>query len=441
MIKEKKKKTKYNFKKSTKQIVFEYLRTVFFSCIFALIITTSLTLHARNEMIQNIYAENGNRQKLEREQALELITQSDLLTGLSAKTYSMCMHIGDLYEAAGDYKDAQIAYEYAIQKAKPGAYKAYYKLIYVLLEQEKFSAVEDILANIKDKTDKSLVKFKTRAYIVKGDKYYSIGKFLSAAKAYEQANFYYNKFEKKDHVVEESIQNRIVNSYIQVADIMVKSGYNSDAVRFLQKAEKYSPKDFQVRYKLAIVLSDSAPEKSVEYLDKLLEEKPQEIDYSIYGRALMKAANIADLDDRPTQAKYYRYKIHSIDLFVNRKVVYKNDIEVNLKSFSAKKVLFTYPLKATYEFTNVSNVDIIKLYADFELLLNGKVQEAITKEISNKKKPLYASNIEPNAVNVAFNKKIFTRKELENYTIRILLYKDPKYKTLVSEITIPRKSF
>ena len=441
MIKEKKKKSKYNYKKSKKQIVFEYLRTVFFSCLLALILTTSLTLHARSEMIQNIYAENESRQKMEREQALELITKTDLLQGMSTKTYSMCMHIGELYEAAGDYKDAQIAYEYAVQKAKPGVYRPYYKLIYVLLEQEKFADVEAILSNIKDKTDKNLIKFKTRSYIVKGDKYYSIGKFLSAAKAYEQAEFYYNKFAKKDHVVEDSIKNRIVNSYIKTADVMVKSGYNSDAVRFLKKAEKYSPKDFNVRYKLAIVLSDSDPEKSVEYLDELLEEFPQEIDYSIYGRALMKAANIADLDDRPTKAKYYRYKIHSIDLFVNRKVVYKNDIEVSLKSFSVKKVLFTYPLKAIYEFTNVSNIDIVNLYADFELLANGKHQETITTMVSNKKKPLFASNLEPNTVNVAFNKKIFTKKELENYTIRIYLYKDAKYKTLVSETTIPTKSF
>ena len=43
----------------------------------------------------------------------------------------------------------------------------------------------------------------------------------------------------------------------------------------------------------------------------LLEECPQNIDYGVYNRALMKSANIADLEGRTTEAKYYRYKIHN----------------------------------------------------------------------------------------------------------------------------------
>ena len=58
---------------------------------------------------------------------------------------------------------------------------------------------------------------------------------------------------------------------------MVKTGLNSDAIRFLRKAESYAPNDFKIRYKLAIVLSDSDPEVAVEYIEKLLKEIPQEI--------------------------------------------------------------------------------------------------------------------------------------------------------------------
>jgi len=326
-------------------------------------------------------------------------------------------------------------------KAKPDTYKPYYKLLCVLLELEDFDSANALLTNVRDYTNKNLIKFKTRSYITMGDKYYSIGKFLSAAKSYEKADYYYNKFSKKDNKIEESIKERIINSYIQAADIMVKTGLNSDAVRFLKKAEKYNNKDFNIRYKLAIVLSDSDPEKSVEYLEKLLEEKPQDIDYSVYGTALMKAANIADLDGRTTQAKYYRYKIHSIDMFINRKVIYKNDLEVDLKSFKLNKVFFTYPLKATYSFLNVSNADIINLYADFVLTSKGKTIETISTAISDKNSPLLSYTFEPNLINIKFNKKFFTKKELENYTIKVFVYKDDKYKTLVTENSIPLKSF
>ena len=351
------------------------------------------------------------------------------------------MHVGELYEIAGDYKDAQRAYELAIEKSKPGNFAPFYKLICVLIAQKKFDDAESVLINIKDTNKKTLIKFKTRSYLTIGDKYYSIGKFLSAVKNYEKAEFYYNKFSKKDSIIMESICNRIINSYINAADILVKSGLNSDALRFLTKAEKYSNKDYRIRYKKAIILADYDPEKAIEYFETLLNEIPQEIDYGVYSSALMKASNIADLDNRPTQAKYYRYKLHSTDLFVQRKVVYKNDIEVNLKSFTLKKEFFKYPLKATYEFLNTSNIDIMNLTGDFVLLVNNKPVETITKTIANKNTPLYSYNIEPNLVNIKFKKKIFTKKELENYSIKIYLYKDNKFKTLVNEIRIPLKSF
>lgn len=441
MIKEKKKETKYNLKKSKTQIALEYLKTILCSFFVGVIITTGLAIHARNEMIKDIFASQQTQKILDRKIALEIITQTSLLKDLKNKTYSVCMQAGEICEIAEDFKDAQMAYELAIEKTKPNNYKPYYKLICVLVAQEKFKDSEAVLDNIKDVSNKDLIKFKTRSYITIGDKYYSIGKFLSAAKSYENAKFYYDKFSKKDKTIEESILKRIVNSHIHVADIMVKTGLNSDAIRFLKRAEKYSPNDFNIKYKLAIVLSDSDPEKSVEYLESLLEERPQDIDYSVYNTALMKSANIADLDGRPTKAKYYRYKIHSIDMFVNRKVVYKNDIETSLKSFNIKKVVFTYPIKAVYQFLNISNIDIINLKGDFVLCYNDKPVETITTMVANKKQPLYSYANKPNEVPINFVRKIYTKKELENYTIKIYLYKDEKYKTLISENSIPSKSF
>lgn len=441
MIKERRKSSKYYSRKTKKQIALDYVKTIMCSIFAAIIITTGLAIHARNEMIKDVIASQQNKKVLDRKLALQIITQTNLLKDLSSKTYSVCMQAGEIYEIAGDYSDAQKAYELAIKKAKAGAYKPYNKLIYVLVMQEKFKEADAVVDNIKDFADKRLIKFKTRAYLTIGDKYYSIGKFLSAAKTYERAAFYYNKFSKKDPVIESSINTRIVNSYVQVADIMVKTGLNSDAVKFLKKAEKYSPEDLNIKYKLAIVLSDSDPEKAVEYLERLLKEIPQNIDYGVYNTALMKAANIADLDGRPTEAKYYRYRIHSIDLFINRKVIYKNDIETTLRSFSVRKHLFNYPLKATYQFLNISNSDIFKLKGDFVLCYNDKPVETVTETIASKDSPMLCATEKPNDVSIKFNRKIFTKKELKNYTVKIYAYKDEKYKTLICENKLPARSF
>lgn len=433
MIKEKKKNSKYNYEKTKAQLFIEYVRTIFCSFLVALFISLGLTIKARNEMIRDIISMPKEQSEADRKLALEIISQTDLIKDLKNKNAQVCIHAGEIYETAGDYSNAQRAYELAIEKQKVINYNPYFSLVRVLVAQQKFDLADALLENIADKPDKKLIKFKARSYITIGDKYYSIGKFLSAAKKYEKAYFYYNKFSKKDSAVEESIKNRIINSYIEVADLMVKSGLNSEAVRFLKHAEALSPDSFNIRYKLAIILSDLDPEKSVEYIELLMSEAPQDIDYNVYNTALMKAANIADLDGRTTQAKYYRYKLHSIDLFIARKVIYKNDIEVRLQDFKIKKVLFRYPLKLSYEFLNVSSSNISNLNVDFVLCLKDKPVEIITKMIANKEKPLYGYAEKPFNIDVLFKKNIFTKKEFENYSVKIYLYKDKKFKTYIGE--------
>lgn len=439
MIKEKPIKSKYRIEKTKVQIIKEYFRTIVISLFIAFVITSSITLHARNEMTKNLFEPSSNKNSLDKQLAIQMIGNDDLTKDIQNKTYSVCMHVGDLYETIEDYQKAQFAYEQAILKAKNNNYKPYYKLITVLAIQSKFDEAREILDSIEDNYDKNLIKFKTRSYIIIGDKYYSTGKALSATKSYEKALFYYNKFSKKDKKIEEALNSRIVNSYVKVADIMVQSGLNSDAIRYLDKAEKYDSNNFNVKYKKAIVLSDLDPEKSIPYFEKLLKETPQYIDYGAFGVALMKAANIADLDNRSTQAKYYRYKIYSVDLFVNRKVIYKNDIDVTLKTCDIKKTFFTYPIKLTFLFENISNNDIVNLHGDFILLENDKEVEKITRNISDKNNPLVSYYDEPNLVYINFSKKIFTKKELENYKVLIYLYKDEKYKTAVAEFKLPIK--
>ncbi len=438
MIKEKRKEQK---EKKITQIVLEYGRTILISIVIACIFTTILTINARNEMIKNLYVNVEERQKIDEMVAKQLVNQADLSENLATKKYSICMNVGHIYETAKDYKNAQIAYELAISKAKQGIYTPYAKLTTVLIAQEKFKEAEQVIKSVPDVKNKDLIKFKTRSYIEMGDKYYSIGKFLSAAKNYEKAKFYYDRFSKRDKKVVESIQERIVNSYIETAGIMVKNGYNSDAVRFLKKAEQYKPNDFHIKYKLAIIYADYDPVISVEYFEQLLSKMPQEIDYSTYNKALMKAATIEDLSGNPTQAKYYRYKIHSVDLFVNQKVVYRNDLEVFLDAFNIRKTLFKYHLKGKFRLKNVSSNDIMKMSADFVLKQGNTIKESYTVECANRKKPLLSNGSETDEIEVRFGKNILTKRELALYTIDIYVYKDPKYKTLLGSFSVPEKSF
>lgn len=439
MIKEKAKKPRFEVKSKT-QIIQEYLRTVFLSFLVGLIFTMLLSFHARSEMIKQLYEDSSVKNKINTEIAKQLILKSDFLKDLQSKNYTICLQVGSLYESAGEFENAQKAYELALKKAGNGVYTPYYRLARVLILQGYLEEAQSLISSVKDISNVNLIKFKTRSYIEMGDKYYSLGKFLSAAKSYEKAEYYYNKFKNKDAVVEKSISDRIVNSYIETADVMVKSGKNSDAVRFLHKAEKYAPNNFKLRYRLAIIYSDLEPIKSVNYFEKLLQEEPQNIDYNVYSKALLKTANILELQGKLTEAKLYRYKMHSIDLFVNNKVIYKDDVDVLLDKFTVKKWLFTYRLRGVFRFKNVSHIDIKKMSVDFVLNRDGKVKEIKTFKCVEKGKPLYSNGGVTEDFTVVLGKNIFTQKELDQYSIDVYLYKDDKYKTLVYSIKIPTKN-
>ena len=135
MIKELPKKNKKS--KTIVQIVLDYVRTIMLSFFAALVFTTLLSIHARSEMIRNLYASFDEQQRMDRIMAQQIVAQSDLLETLSTKSYAICMQVGNLYETAGDYKKAQYAYELAVERSKHGNYKPYQKLAISLIEQEK----------------------------------------------------------------------------------------------------------------------------------------------------------------------------------------------------------------------------------------------------------------------------------------------------------------
>ena len=437
-----KKKTKHKPEITLAQELQGYLRTAGISFIVALIFTVLLSFHSRSEMIKNLYANKVDKIQIEKQIAQQIVNHADLTSALATKSFTVCLNVGDLYYAAGDYQKAEYAYYLAIQKASYRNFYAHQKYATVLIEQNKIKDAEKVLAEEPDLNNIKLIRFKTRVYIILGDKYYSESKFLRAAEAYEKANYYYNRLKKRDKIIHEAIYKRIVNSYIEAARVIIEKGASStDAARFLNKALKYDPDNLQIQYRLALIYADLDPILAIDYFEKLMAQIPQDIDYLAFTKALIKAANIMDIQNNPIQAKYYRYRIHSIDLYIKNKVVYKNDVSVELKSMKIKKVFFKYQLRTTYKFRNTSSEDLNKLFVDFVLKKDDKVKQTVVATCAGKKTPLYANDQEGKKIDVIYDKNIFTKRELQRYKVEIYLYKDPKYKTLVAEHEIPTKSF
>lgn len=438
MIKEKKK-IKKKKELTFAQEIASYIKTAVMSFLVAAIFTVLLSFHSRSQMIKNLYTEKETRSKIERQVAQQIVAHSDLTASLISKNYTVCMQVGNLYEMAGDYIKAEYAYHFAYDKAPIGNYQSHLKLITVLLAQNKIDDAIDILESVQDTNTLKLIRFKTRAYINLGDKYYSEAKFLKAANAYEQAYYYYSRLTKKDKIVKESIRKRIVNAYLETAGVIVKKGYNSDVARFLKKALEYDPKNLNIQYRLAIVYSDLDPIIALDYFEPLTEKIPQDINYDIYAKTLMKAANIMDIQGNGIQAKYYRYKIHTFDLYVNSKVVYKDDVDLLIEDFRVKKVFFTYKIKAKFKIRNLSSQNIPHLTAEFVLRNGSRERGKVVVKCATKKTPIISNGGESEDFDIKFGNKIFTKRELEKYYIDVYLYKDNKFKTLLTTFSVPAK--
>ena len=440
MIKEKKKKKKRRERTFLQEILI-CIKTAGISFLVAVLISSYLSYRAKQEMIKNLYVSREKRNMIEQKIAKQIVEHSDLISTLNEKNYAIAMQVGELYESAGDLANAEYAYYLATQKSPSGKYLSYLKLAIVLIAQNKIDDAEKVIASVVDTNSLSLIRFKTRAFIVLGDKYYSENKYLKAADAYEQAKYYYMRLKKVDKQVNESIRKRLVQSYLDTATVLIKNGYNSDAARFLKKALKYEPDNLNIQYRLAIVYADLDPIVSIDYFEPLIVKIPQEIDRNIFSNVLIKAANIMDIQGNSIKAKYYRYKIHTLDISAQNKVVYKEDIEVLMESFIIKKSFLTYKLMSKYTISNVSSLDIKKMSLEFVLRKGDKVREKVTVEnIVSKKHPLYSNGGKISDINIKFGKNIFSKRELEQYYIDIYAYKIPEYKTLVGTLKVPLKS-
>ena len=439
MIKEK---TKREPEITLKQELQGYIKTAGISFLSAVIFTVLLSFHSRSEMIKNLYSNRADRVQIEQQIAKQIVNHADLTSSLTSKNYAVCINVGDLYYAAGDLQRAEYAYHLALEKSPNGTFAAHQKFATVLITQNKTKDAEEVINDVPDINSLKLVRFKTRTYIILGDKYYSESKFLKAAEAYEKANYYYTRLKKRDRYIHESIKKRIVSSYIEAASVIIeKGGSSSDAARFLKKALKYDPDNLNIKYRLALIYADLDPILAIDFFEELMQKIPQEIDYLAFGKALIKAANMMDIQNNQIQAKYYRYRIHSLDLYTQNKVVYKNDINIDLKSLIVKKIFFTYQLRNTYKIKNVSTEDIKKLYVEFVLKKDDKVKQTVVVPCASKKLPLFANDTEGRRLDVVLGSKIFTKRELQHYTVDIYLYKDPKFKTLIGSHIIPQKSY
>ena len=127
-----------------------YIRTAAITFCAAFIVALMLIIHARTEMIKNLYTNKDEKIKIERQLAQQIVSHSDLTESLNDKSYSVCMQVGKLYETAEDYIKAEYAYNLAIRKAPKDVYTPYYRQVVTLIALDKIDAAENLISSVED---------------------------------------------------------------------------------------------------------------------------------------------------------------------------------------------------------------------------------------------------------------------------------------------------
>ena len=325
---------KFSFKKvdlSKTKYVQTFLVAIF--CSFLVVVIASI--YARMSIDDRLYVTKESQSKVRKKIAESILSQGDLLEKIYSDDYRFNMYIAGLNQSVGDFLKAEYYYKRAVELVPDGIYDPHLRLIALYLEYKKPEKAEDVLADVIDKNSQKLFKFKCNANILLGDYYYKNNIPKMSVRKYNLANFYFDKMKRRVVKIREYIENGILASNVKIADNYVAENNYIEAYKHLKVAERYNPADMLIKYKIALVLSHIKPQRAIKYFDIIKTREPQLVSFNLYYETLMRAAEIATMNNKMAEAKLYNYKAGSVKTFYENNIV---NSEVLLFDFLQAKI-------------------------------------------------------------------------------------------------------
>lgn len=366
---------------------FEYLRT-FFITLLCVVISVIITLF----VIQHqIYEENAHA-KVE-DDSIDyylinvMIDKNKYLETQSPSDYEINLKLGTLYEIKKDYKNAEIEYKKAIDKAPYNEYKPRYKLAFLYWVANRLDDAETVMDNINEEPDKTLIRYKADIYEKLGEKYYNSADYENAIDRYKKSLFYWKILENKKEI--DYVQDSLASSYVYLAEAYVDNMRPQDAVSSLQWALSIVDAPI-LKYKLALLLMKDNPTLANKYFEEVFARAPELINYEAYYQFLSVMAAQANAVGDTAQAQLYRYKQKKVNEYFKVNILSINDIvlediegRITQNNWFKKNDIY---LEAKLK--NVSKYNIDSLFMEIIFKDENKVIGDYFKQIIYKATPL-----------------------------------------------------
>lgn len=340
-----------------------YLKTIALTMLAALIAVIAFLA-----VIQHQVYESQDRTRLQ-DDTIDysligvLIEKNKFLEAKYPDNYRINLKLGILYEIKKDYKNSEIEYKNAINKAPYNEYKPAYKLALLYLETNRLDNAQATMDNIEEKPDKKLIKYKAAIYNKLGDKYYNQGDYEDAAFKYQKSLVYYKIIKLKAE--ENLIKGNLASSYVYLAEEKVNQMRIDEAINYLQLAKSIIDAPI-IKYKLGLLLMSENPELASHYFDDVFKTAPELINYDNAYKFLSDLAAKEELEGNTTQAELYKFKIKLLKDYFKDNVLSVEDLSLEYAEGRISLNLWKqkYIINIELKFKNVSKYDLDSLYLD-----------------------------------------------------------------------------
>lgn len=407
-----------------------YVTTILWTILGAIIFAGAIIYYAQYDVINNAssyYSERVFNEYIKN----TVISQNEDLEASHPNDYRIDLHLGYLYNVVKEYDRSEYYYKKAIEKAPMNIYKPLYSLASFYIERGRFDEAIEIMEILPQKSNESLIKYQARLYCKLGDAYYKKSLYYKALQEYEKAAYYWKKLYTPGIKYMNQINDKIFNSAILLADICVNSNRVDDAVQFLRRAEHVKPKDYNVRYKLALTLADSHPEESCKYFNKLFKQDPTRINYKAYYNILTKLSDMCAMEGDTARAKLYDFRAKELLENVYQNLIYLQDIDFRITNASLVKRGDKYKIILKFRLQNISNYIIQNLSIDVVYKLNNQVIETYSRQLIDSSNHLLPGDSIGESTIIPDTYRKYQQTDIPNISVEVLLYKNKNRKLTV----------
>lgn len=419
--------------------IFEYLRTFLLTMLFVFISVIMILFVIQHQIYDEQAQQQVQDDTIDYYLVGVLIEKNKYLERQYPDNYKINLKLGILYETKKDYKNSEIEYKKAVEKAPYTEFKPQYRLSLLYLTLNRLADAESVMDKLEERPDEKLIKYKAEVYEKLGDKYYNSGDYENAVERYEKSLSYWQVVKNAKEI--KYNKNSIASSYVYLADNYLNNMRPDYAVESLNNALEIVDAPI-LKYKLALLMMTSNPDLAYKYFEEVFNSAPEIINYDTYYKFLTVMAQNANIRGDIADAELYQYKLKKVKEYFKINVLSIDDLLLEYIRASIKPIKWMKKNDIYLEtrLKNISRYDIDSLYLEIVFKNGNEVIGDYFKQIVDKKSPLKVGAFSPLISLRISEPKKFRSNKPEVITAEIYVSKTEKsYKLLLTTFTIKEK--